>query len=102
MKIAELTILPLGTQTTSVSTYISEVIKVLENNSDVTYQLNPMGTVICANDLPTLYKAIEQVQESIFDKGISRVYSVIKIDDRRDKEASLDQKINSVMSKIKD
>lgn len=100
MKIAELTILPIGTKSTSVSTYISEVIKILEKNTNVTYELNPMGTTICAKDYKTLYAAIESVQEGVIEKGVSRIYSVIKIDDRRDKDATLKQKIESVMSKM--
>lgn len=40
------------------------------------------------------------MQEAVFEAGADRVYSVVKIDDRRDKKASLDQKVNSVMSKL--
>lgn len=41
------------------------------------------------------------MQESVFLNGANRVYSVVKIDDRRDKERSFMEKIDSVESKRK-
>ena len=66
---------------------------------DLEVRLNPMGTVI-HGDIDRAFEAIRACQESVFKNGADRVYSVIKIDDRRDKSASLDQKIKSVEDKM--
>ena len=58
-----------------------------------------MGTVL-EGDIDELFACVRKMQEAVFEAGANRVYSVVKIDDRRDKKASLDQKVNSVMSKL--
>lgn len=98
MAILEVTLIPIGTKTTSVSPYIAEAEKVLEEMG-VRYELNPMGTVIDA-DIDLGLKAVRAMQEQVFEKGADRVYTVLKIDDRRDKKASLEEKIKSVKEKM--
>ena len=61
-----------------------------------------MGTQIEADNLEELYSAIAEAQEAIFELGIGRVYTVIKVDDRRDAEnRTLDAKISTVNEKLK-
>ncbi len=56
-----------------------------------------MGTQIEAENLAELYDAIAKAQEAVFDVGIGRVYTVIKVDDRRDLDnEGLDVKIKTV------
>ncbi|MCI7238910.1 MAG: MTH1187 family thiamine-binding protein [Anaerococcus sp.] len=98
MAIIEVTLVPIGTKTTSLSPYIAEAEKVLKD-FDVKYELNPMGTVIEA-DIDLGLKAVRAMQEQVFEKGAERVYTVLKIDDRRDKKASLEEKIKSVKEKM--
>lgn len=99
MAVVEVCIFPIG-EGTSVSKYVAGCEKVLEQYQDkLKYELNPMGTNI-EGDLDITFEAIRKMQESVFDKGAKRVYSVVKIDDRRDKKASMDQKIHSVKSKL--
>ena len=98
MAILELTLVPIGTGETSVSKYVAEASKILED-AGVKYALNPMGTVIEA-DVDTALDLVRQMQEKVFDSGADRVYSVIKIDDRRDKDAHMEQKIKSVKDKM--
>ncbi|ERT57370.1 uncharacterized protein (TIGR00106 family) [Peptoniphilus koenoeneniae] len=99
MKVCELTLVPLG-QGTSCSKYVAGALDSIKDMEGIQYELNPMGTVIAAEELSTLYKAIEIMQESVFKKGANRVYSVIKIDDRRDKERDFHEKIKSVEEKL--
>lgn len=98
MAILELTLVPIGTKETSVSGYIADASKVLEE-AGVKYELNPMGTVIEA-DPDTALKLVRDMQERVFDKGADRVYTVIKMDDRRDKEGHMEDKIKSVKDKM--
>jgi uncharacterized protein (TIGR00106 family) len=61
-----------------------------------------MGTQIEAENLEELYSAIANAQETLFELEAGRVYSVIKIDDRRDiKNRTLDAKVDSVNKKLK-
>lgn len=98
MAVVEVCLIPIGTKETSVSKYVAEAEKILMAEG-VKYKLNPMGTVIEA-DADRALEVIRKMQESVFAKGTDRVYSVIKMDDRRDKKASMEQKIKSVEDKL--
>ena len=98
MAVVEVCLIPIGTKETSVSKYVAEAEKILMAEG-VKYKLNPMGTVIEA-DADKALEVIRKMQESVFDKGADRVYSVIKMDDRRDKKSSMEQKIKSVTDKL--
>ncbi|MBC6974072.1 MTH1187 family thiamine-binding protein [Bacillus sp. Xin] len=100
MAIVDVSIIPVGTGNTSVSEYVAEVQKVLEKNADrVKYQLTPMNTVI-EGELPVLLEVIQQMHEVPYTKGAKRVATTIRIDDRRDKESTMEKKLNSVRSKL--
>ncbi len=99
MAVVELTLVPIGTQKTSCSPYVAAAYDAVKDNDKVEIRLNPMGTVL-EGDIDELFACVRKMQEAVFEAGAERVYSVVKIDDRRDKKASLDQKVNSVMSKL--
>ncbi|CAK7018246.1 MAG: hypothetical protein PEPC_00753 [Peptostreptococcus russellii] len=99
MAVVELTICPLGTGNSSASKYVAGAQIVLSEQDKVKYMLNPMGTVM-EGDLDEIFALIRKIQEDVFDKGVDRVYSIIKVDDRRDKVASMEQKLESVKSKL--
>lgn len=99
MAVVELTLVPIGTQKTSCSPYVAAAYDAVKDNDKVEIRLNPMGTVL-EGDIDELFTCVRKMQEAVFEAGAERVYSVVKIDDRRDKKASLDQKVNSVMSKL--
>lgn len=100
MAIVDITIIPIGTPTTSVSEYVADIQKVLEQNKErVKYQLTPMNTII-EGELPVLFDVISQMHEVPFTKGIARVATNIRIDDRRDKASSMEKKLQSVRSKL--
>ena len=99
LAVVELTVCPLGTGTTSASKYVAGAQKVLADQDKVKYMLNPMGTVMEGN-IDEIFALVRKIQEDVFDKGVDRVYSIIKVDDRRDKVASMEQKLASVKSKL--
>ncbi|OEF99014.1 hypothetical protein BHF71_10305 [Vulcanibacillus modesticaldus] len=98
MAIVEVTITPLGTATTSVSHYVAEVHKVLEKEN-LKYQLTPMSTII-EGDLDDILAVVRKMHEVPFERGALRVSTSIRIDDRRDKKASMEQKLKSVRAKL--
>ena len=94
-------ILPVGTKTTECKDYVTAAVQSIKD-SGLSYQLTGMGTQIEADNLEELYAAIAKAQEAIFELGIGRVYTVIKIDDRRDMEnRTLDAKVDTVNEKLK-
>lgn len=94
-------ILPVGTKTTECKDYVTAAVQSIKD-SGLSYQLTGMGTQIEADNLEELYAAIAKAQEAIFELGIGRVYSIIKIDDRRDMEnRTLDAKVDTVNEMLK-
>jgi len=98
MAIVEISIVPLGTKSSSLSAYVAQVLRVLEE-STLQYELTPMGTIV-SGDLDEILKVVRKMHESVFSPEINRVLTQIKIDDRRDRAASPQQKIRSVMDKL--
>ena len=94
-------ILPVGGETTECKDYVTAAVQSIKD-SGLNYQLTGMGTQIEADSLEELYSAIAAAQEAVFKLGIGRVYSVIKIDDRRDMEnRTLDAKVDTVNEMLK-
>jgi uncharacterized protein (TIGR00106 family) len=60
---------------------------------DVTYETNPMGTVIEADDIDELFTAVKAAHRAV---DADRVSTVLKIDDKRTSTASADSKVEDV------
>lgn len=99
MAIVEVTIAPLGTPGTSLSRYVANCHRVLAEANDLKYELNPMGTVIEGN-LDRILSVIREMHEVPFGEGAQRVSTLIRIDDRRDKAATMADKIQAVKEKL--
>ena len=97
--IAEVTFSPLGTATPSLSKYVAAAVRVLGEHPEVKYQLNPMGTVL-EGERADIIAVVEEMNEAIFAAGALRVGTTLKIDERRDKPASMDHKVDTVMAQI--
>jgi len=98
MAIAEVSIVPIGTGNTSVSEFVADAVKVLKK-SGLNYKLNPMGTIV-EGEIKDVMGVITKMHETPFIKGSMRVYTTIKIDDRRDKSVQMKEKVQSVKEKI--
>lgn len=99
MAVVEVSITPLGTATTGVSEYVAGCLRIVAE-SGLSHQLTPMGTVIEGN-LDDVMAVIRRMHEAPFQAGAKRVSTLIKIDDRRDREGhSMAGKIRSVEEKL--
>ncbi len=98
MAVVELSIVPIGVENTSLSSYVAQALKVLKKSS-LQHELTAMGTII-TGDLDEILKTIREMHESFFSAGVMRVLTQIRIDDRRDKKGSPEQKVRSVLSKL--
>lgn len=91
--------IPIGTKTPSVSKYVAEALKVLEKEG-IKYELTSMGTIV-EGDLDKILDLVKKMHETVFDKEVQRVVTIIKIDDRRDKPLSMEGKVKSVRDKLR-
>ncbi|MCD6359145.1 MAG: MTH1187 family thiamine-binding protein [Dehalococcoidia bacterium] len=99
MVVVEVTVVPLGTGSASVSKYVARAVKTLQGEKDVKCELTSMGTIL-EGDLDKILKMIRKVHEDTFSDGIVRVVTTIKIDDRRDKDLTIKGKLESVRNKL--
>lgn len=98
MAIVDVTVIPIGTQTPSVSSYVADIQRILkqyEEQGKVQYQLTPMNTLI-EGELSVLFEVIQAIHEAPFNEGIKRVATNIRIDDRRDVKRKMDDKVKRV------
>jgi len=94
MIIAQLSIAPIGKEV-SVSKYVKLVIKTLKKEN-VKFETNAMATVIETADLKTLFDVVEKAHNVVVASGAERVITELKIDDRRDKDATITSKLNAL------
>ena len=100
MAIAEVSIVPIGTADTSVSDYVAVAVQELKR-SGLGFRLTPMGTII-EGDIKEVLDVIRRMHETPFNKEVKRVYTTMKIDDRRDKDVDMINKVKSVEGKMKE
>jgi uncharacterized protein (TIGR00106 family) len=94
--IAEVSIFPLGTGTPSVSGYVRAAVEALEG-SGLRCTLGPMGTTVEAESVEEVYAALARAQAAVFELGVERAYTVIKMNERRDVEGrSAEDMVRSV------
>jgi uncharacterized protein (TIGR00106 family) len=94
--IAELSIVPVGTGT-SVSKYVKIAIKALEGRG-VRVIPGPMSTVLECKDIDLLFKAVKAAHRAVLAAGPVRIVTTLKIDDRTDKDATVDSKLRAILS----
>ena len=99
--VAEISVVPVGTSSTSVSEYVAACIDVLDEAKTINYRLTPMGTIL-EGSLEDVLRVTRKMHEVPFLKGAARSITTLKIDDRRDKKLSMEGKLKSVQKKKQD
>ncbi|NJE02911.1 MTH1187 family thiamine-binding protein [Thermococcus sp. MV11] len=92
MAVAELCIFPLGTGSPSVGEYLKPVLKVIEE-SGLKYRLCPMGTVV-EGPVEEILELVRLCHVAILKAGAKRVVISLRIDDRTDKELTIEGKVS--------
>ena len=95
MATADLTVIALGGAGASASRYIAEIQRRLERQDRVRYLLHAMGTSL-EGTTEDILAVVAELHAVPFELGIPRVYSVLKLDERRDREQTLEDKVESV------
>ena len=99
MATADLTVIALGRAEASASAYIAEIQRRLAAQDRVRFELHAMGTSLEGTTADILAVAGE-LHAVPFEMGIPRVYSILKLDERRDREQSLADKVESVRRRL--
>ena len=95
MATADLTVIGLGRADASASRYIAEIQRRLAAQDRVRYRLHAMGTSL-EGATADILAVVGELHAVPFELGLPRVYSVLKLDERRDREQTLDDKVASV------
>jgi uncharacterized protein (TIGR00106 family) len=95
MATADLTVIGLGRAEVSASRYIAEIQRRLAAQDRVRYRLHAMGTSLEGTTVDIL-AVVAELHAVPFELGLPRVYTVLKLDERRDREQSLEDKMASV------
>lgn len=98
MAMMEISVVPIGTASPSLSAYVAGVIGVLEE-AGLEYELGAMGTVV-VGEVDELLAVARRMHERPFTMGALRVATTIKIDDRRDKALTIRGKVQAVREKL--
>ena len=99
MAMMEITVVPVGTGKTSASAYIAEIFKYLRKQKGLHYELNGMGTLVTGKT-DQLFKLAAAMHKIPFAMKVKRVYTVIKIDDRKDKIQFPLDKVDAVLKRL--
>ncbi len=94
MIVASLSVVPID-KGASVSEYVKIAIKALDE-AGVSHESNAMSTVIETDDIDSLLRAVKMAHEAVSDAGCVRVVTQLKIDDRRDKDHTINRKLTSI------
>ncbi|HVH17200.1 MAG TPA: MTH1187 family thiamine-binding protein [Myxococcota bacterium] len=99
MAIAAVSISPVG-EGVSVSRFVAAALRVARAETRVKVRLDPMFTTL-EGDLDVVMALIQRMQEAVFEAGAVRVGTVIKIDDRRDRAASMEDKVRGIEDQLR-
>jgi len=98
MALMDITVIPLDGRSSGFSSFIAFLQELLAG-SGCSYRLHDMGTTV-EGPASELFSIAGLLHEQAFGMGVQRVYTVLKIDDRRDRDVHLGDKQASVQAKI--
>ena len=104
--VAEISIIPLGKRylndelPASIRNEIAIAIDAIKKVKGIKVMVTGMGTQLEADSIQVILKAIESAHQSLKEKGIPRIISSIRIDERFDKSQTLEERANSVQEKL--
>jgi uncharacterized protein (TIGR00106 family) len=98
---AELTVIPLGREGASAGDLIAEIRRRLDAQDRVRFRMGAMGTELegSVEDILALAGELHRVP---LEAGLPRAYTVLKLDQRTDREQTLEDKVSSVEERLRD
>jgi uncharacterized protein (TIGR00106 family) len=99
---ADLTVIALGRPDASAGEYIAAIQRKLAAQDRVGYRMHAMGTSL-EGSTEDILRLVGELHAVPFDQGVPRVYTILKLDERRDKPGqTLDDKVASVEARLRD
>src|SRR3954469_10708841 len=93
---ADLTVIALGRPDASAGEYVAAIQRRLAEQDRVRYRMHAMGTSL-EGETADILVLVGELHAVPFEQGIPRVYTVLKLDERRDRPGqTLDDKVASV------
>ena len=93
--IADLSLIPVGVGT-SIGRYLGAAIDAIDRLGNVSYQITPMSTMLEAESLDDILRAVKVAHEAVIRLGAQRVECQLRIDDRHDKPRTMEEKVAAV------
>ena len=100
MAIMEISVVPIGTESPSVSHFVAECVKIVDQEG-LKYEVTSMGTEV-EGEVEELLRLAAQMHRVPFTKGAQRVVTTIKIDERLDKELKIAGKKEAVLKRLRE
>ncbi len=98
--IAEVNLLPLG-EGVGVSKVLAPALRELETRG-VRYEVTAMCTIFEATSIDEAFEVTKAMHEAVFRGGVKRIVTSVKIDDRRDRESSMQEKVAVLTKELRD
>jgi uncharacterized protein (TIGR00106 family) len=100
MATADLSVLALGRADPSTTEYIAEIQRRLRRQDRVRYRMHAMGTSL-EGTAADILAVVAELHAVPFEQGVPRVYTVLKLDERRDRPGqTLDDKVRAVEDRL--
>jgi len=94
MIVAEVTVSVLG-EGSSISRFVRVAVEALKKSGLKTLT-GPNSTSVEAQSIDEILKAVKAAHVAVVDAGAKRVVTTLKIDDRRDKPATMETKLRAI------
>ncbi|HZH58206.1 MAG TPA: MTH1187 family thiamine-binding protein [Metabacillus sp.] len=94
MPLLEISIIPIGTDSTSFSSEVTNVVQKIADK-DLTYKLTPTSTVI-EGEIDQLWDIARDMHQEAFSAGPDRIVTNISIDHRTDKQMDMKHQVDTV------
>lgn len=94
---AEISLVPIGLQSTSLSRYIASAVKAIRDSRGIGYmEVTGMGTLVEAEDIDAILSAVKAARDAMLEQGVKRLEILVRIDERIDMQKSLKDKVESL------
>jgi uncharacterized protein (TIGR00106 family) len=88
------------TESTTMSKEIAVAFDAIRKIKDIEATLTAMGTQIESNNIQNILKAIEAAHQAVKERGVKRIISTVRIDQRLDKPQTSKERVESVKEKL--
>ncbi|HVY95344.1 MAG TPA: MTH1187 family thiamine-binding protein [Solirubrobacterales bacterium] len=101
MATADLTVIALGRPDASAGEYVAAIQRRLAEQDRVRYRMHAMGTSL-EGETADILAMVGELHAVPFEQGVPRVYTVLKLDERRDRPGqTLEDKVESVERRLR-